>query len=84
MQTDSLVLPRLTIQVDHVGHNSLIGGVVNKLREMDMLKHIEDVGFTEVVFVIKGSHTDVNLYEEINKVRDDFRLQEKQITVFLK
>ena len=37
----------------------------------------------EIVFIIKKVHKDVNVYAEINKVRDILNIEESKITVLI-
>jgi len=74
---------RMVIKVDYVGHNSLLGGFCQELQERGHLKNVGVLHPTEIVFVIKKLHAGVNLYEELNKVRDVMKIDEKVITLFI-
>ncbi len=79
----AVTLPRMIIKVDLVGHNSLLGGFCEELQKKGSLKNVGLLHPVELVFVIKKVHTGVNLYEEINRVRDVMKIDEKVITLFI-
>lgn len=79
----SVSFPRMIINVDLVGHNSLLGGLCEDLQERGHLKNVGVLRPAEIVFVIKKVHAGVNLYEELNKVRDVMKIDEKVITLFV-
>ncbi len=79
----SASFPRMVINVDMVGDNSLLGALFIALQEKGLLLDIGVLNPDEIVFVIKKVHGQVNLYNEINKVRDVLKIDEKKITVFM-
>lgn len=81
-QVQSIKFPRMCITVNVVGDNSLCGALAIRLTEKGYINHIECLEPEEIVFVINKVMPEVNLYEEINKVRDIFKIDENKITVF--
>lgn len=79
----SVEFPRMVVNVDIVGSNSLLGALTNKFIEAGLIENIGRLCPTEIVFVIKKVHQDINLYKEINLVRDILKIDEKKITVFI-
>ncbi len=82
-KTEEISFPRMIINIDLAGTNSLIGGLCKELQNNDYLQHIGRLNPTEIVFVIKRVHKELNLYEEVNKVRDVLKIDEKKIIVFM-
>ena len=79
--TISVAFPKLTINVGLVGHNSLTGGLCETLIEKDLMKNLGVLQPEQIVFVIERVQSGVNLYDEVNKVRDLFKIDEKKIIV---
>jgi hypothetical protein len=82
----SVEFPRITINVDVLGTNSLLGSLCIELQKMELLEHTRHRGILkpeEIVFIIKKVHKDVNVYAEINKVRDILNIEESKITVLI-
>jgi hypothetical protein len=75
--------PRMVVKVNLVGHNSLLGGLCVELQKKGYLKGVGFLYPEEIVFVIKKLQDEVNLYEELNKVRDVLKIDEKVITLFI-
>ncbi len=73
----------MIVRIELAGTNSLIGRLCEEFEKKDYLKHIGVLNPTEIVFVIKRVHKELNLYDEINKVRDIMKIDEKKITVFI-
>lgn len=82
-QIQSIEFPRMVINVKVVGHNSLLGALALKFIENGYINHIGLLKPIEIVFVIKKVLAEVNLYDEINKVRDLMKIDEQRITVFM-
>lgn len=80
---ESIVIPRVVIHVEKVGHNSLLGALSAKFIKDGHIKHLEYLQPTEIVFVIKEVLPEVDLYKEINNVRDVMLVDEKKIKVFV-
>ena len=80
---ESVSFPRMAITVDYVGHNSLLGGFCRELQNRGHLRNVGALRPAEIVFVIKKVHDGVNLYDELNKVRDVLKIDEKVITLFI-
>ena len=79
----SISFPRLVIQVDLAGDNSLAGALCQEFIQRDYMRHIGLLEPAEIVFSIKRVHSQVNLYKEINQVRDIFKIPEDKITIFM-
>jgi len=79
----SISFPRMVIHVGLVGNNSLLGALCREFIAKNYMKHLGLLNPTEIVFVIKKVQPDVNLYAEINLVRDILKIDEKEITVFI-
>ena len=75
--------PKIVVDIELAGSNSLLGGLCKVFREKDYLKYINVLNPDEIVFVIKKVHKELNLYHEINLVRDVFKIDEKKITVLI-
>jgi hypothetical protein len=82
-QLESIEFPRMVVNVRVVGHNSLLGALALRFIENGYINHIGCLKPTEIVFVIKRVLEEVNLYDEINKVRDLMKIDENKITVFV-
>ena len=82
-QVESIEFPMMVVNVRVVGHNSLVGALATKFIEAGYIEHIGRLNPTEIVFKIHTVVSEVNLYEEINKVRDFLKIDEKKITVFI-
>lgn len=71
------------VVIQTAGDNSLLGGVLQKL----LKKGISDLTLLtieQIFFEIEHVHPDVNLYDEINTVRDTFRMKEEDIRVHIR
>ncbi len=79
----SVNFPLIIINIDRVGTNSLIGGLFQKLLEKDLVKDIGVLCPDEIVFRITSVHPDIDIYQEINAVRDMFKIEETKIKVFI-
>ncbi len=75
--------PRMIITVDLVGTNSLAGALCVELIKNNLIQNIDVLNPDEIVFMLKSVHRDINLYEEINKVRDYLKIDEKKIVVIM-
>ena len=75
-------IPLVTLSVGTVGSNSLIGGLTEYLRDTGHLQDIGLITFEAIHFNIKSVHPAVDIYAEINAVRDIFKIDEKKIKVF--
>lgn len=82
-EIQSISFPRMVINVRVVGHNSLIGALTIRFIESEYINHIGLLKPDEIVFVIGSVLNEVNIYDEINKVRDLMKIDEKRITVFM-
>ncbi len=80
----SVNIPRMTISVDYVATDTLVGALCVELVERNLIKDIGILDPTEIVFLINKAHPNVDLYSEINKVRDFMKIDEKKIIVFIK
>jgi hypothetical protein len=80
----SISFPRMVINVDLVGDFSLAGALAEKLIKARLMKHVGILHPEEIVFVIGRVQPGVNLYKELNSVRDIFKIDEKKITLFIK
>ena len=83
METQSVSFPKMTIRVNLVGDNSLVGALAVKIIEKDYMKHIGVLRPDEILFIIKQVHKGVNLYEELNRVKDVYKIDEKKIALLL-
>lgn len=83
MHPVSVNFPRMVITVNLVGHNSLLGALCERLIETGYIKNIGILKPDEIVFSIKKVHPEVNLYQELNDVRDILKIDEKKITLFI-
>ena len=50
---------------------------------MDMLHNLNVLKPDEIVFFVSKARHDVNLYEELNKVRDLLKIDESKIKLFI-
>lgn len=75
--------PAMIIKVELVGHNSLLGALCEKLIEKNFIKDIGILDPEKIVFVIKQVQENVNIYEELNKVRDVLKINESKISLFV-
>ena len=82
-QVQSISFPRMVIHIDLAGSNSLLGGLAEEFMKRGYMEHIGLLDPTEIVFAIKRVHIELNLYAEINKVRDILKIPENRITVFM-
>lgn len=73
----------MVITVNLVGHNSLLGALCERLIEANLIKDIGVLHPEEIVFSIKKAHPEVNLYKELNDVRDILKIDEKKITLYI-
>ncbi len=81
--TTSVNIPKMIISIELAGTNSLIGALCEELIKKDFMKDIGVLHPDEIVFIIKKVYPILNLYEEINKVRDILKIDEKKITVYV-
>ena len=81
--TTSVSFPRMIINVEYAGTNSLVGSLCVKLIENNHIRNVGVLHPDEIVFVINYIHPSLNLYEEINKVRDILKIPEDKITVHI-
>ncbi len=82
-QLVSMEFPRMVVKVDLVGTNSLVGALCDELIKRNCIQDIGLLKPDEIVFEIKNVHPQVNLYDEIDKVRDLFKINETKITIFM-
>lgn len=75
--------PRMVISVPLVGHNSLVGSLAEELIDKGLIKDVGILNPEEIVFVVKKILSEVDIYEELNKVRDLFKIDEKKITMLM-
>lgn len=75
--------PKITINVNVVGTNSLLGALCEEFIKRDLIKNVGVLKPEAIVFNIKRAYSDINLIEEINKVRDILKIDEKVISVYL-
>lgn len=82
---ESIKLPRLVMHLDLVGTDSLVGKLTEEFIKRDCVQYVGllKIEPVEIVFVIKKVHKEINLYKEINKVRDIFKIDEKNIIIFM-
>ena len=73
----------MVITVGLVGHNSLVGALCERLIEDKLIHDVGMLNPDEIVFSIKKVHPEVNLYKELNDVRDILQIDEKKITLFI-
>jgi len=78
-----ITLPRIVINVELVGTNSLLGSLCRYFLENhpDCLKNIGVLNPEEIVFIIEKVAEDIDLHYEIRKVRDAFKIKENKIVV---
>lgn len=82
MEVESIVTPRIIIHIDKMGTNSLVGALCEELKNRDILKNVDVFKPTEIVFTIKETHRTLDVYKEINKVRDLLKIPEEKIIVY--
>ncbi len=82
MEVVTIEFEKLIIRIALVGSNSLVGGLCMAFLKRDYMRHIGALVPEEICFKIKDIHPEINLYDEINKVRDMFKIDEKKITVY--
>ena len=58
-----------------------MGALCEKLIEKDLMQHVGVLDPDEIVFVVKKVQPEVNLYQELNKVRDILKIEESKITL---
>lgn len=75
--------PALTIPVEVCGSNSLLGALCQELVKKDLLKNVGVLNPERITFVIQRVHKDINLYAEINKVRDELKIKESKINIVI-
>lgn len=79
----SVSFPRMVITVGLVGHNSLMGALCERLIEDGFIQDVGSLNPEEIVFKIKKVQPEVNLYKELNDVRDILKIDEKKITLYI-
>lgn len=84
MNVIEISFAKMTINVDLVGHNSLIGALCERFLQNDYMKHIGSLNPEQIIFVIKRVQPEVNMYEEMNKVRDILKIDEKKLTLLIR
>lgn len=80
-QLASVTLPRIVLHIDILGSNSLLGALGKEFIKRDCIQYVGRIHPTEIVFVLKKAHTLINIYEEINLVRDVLKIPEDKIIV---
>lgn len=84
MEKHLIEIPAICIELDLVGDNSLTGAVCNYFKSKHWIKELQFIEPESVTFIIKRVHPNVNLYKEINAVRDLMNIEEEKIKVFIK
>lgn len=79
--TVSVSFPKMSITVELVGSNSLVGALAERLIQRDLLKNVGCLDPDEICFNIKKVHDGVDIFEETKKVRDIFKIKESKIKV---
>lgn len=86
MEVLDISFPKIIINIDIVGSNSLLGALCVEFQKKGYLQHTNTKGILkpdEIVFIVKKVHNGINLYSEINKVRDVLNIEEDKITVLI-
>jgi hypothetical protein len=77
----SIEFPKITIKIEVAGTDSLLGALCTVFIARGFIKNIGVLEPDEIEFVIKRVHKDLDLYAEINKVRDILKIKEEKIKV---
>lgn len=80
----SVDIPKIVIDVEVVGSNSLLGALCKELSERNVLMNVNILHTEKLVFNIHRVHPEVNIYEELNAVRDFLKMEEKRIQIFVR
>jgi hypothetical protein len=80
----SVTTPMIACSIDLVGDHSLVGAFAKELIERGWTKHVGLLNPSEVIFYIRRVQPGVNLYKELNAVRDIFKIDEKRITLVIR
>ena len=72
----------IVVDVSVVGHNSLIGSLAARLIEDGHIQDIEYLKMKKVVFNVKKILPEIDLYREINNVKNLTPLKEDNISVY--
>lgn len=76
-------IPAVTITIETVGTNSLLGALCKDFIDRKVIRDIGVINPDSITFIIKSVHYKVNLYDEINKVRDILKIPEGKISVII-
>lgn len=81
---ESIIVPKITIEINYVGSNSLMGSLYEDLVNKDLVKHIGVLCPDEIVFEIKRAHPELDIYKELRDVSVLFKIPSNKIKLYLR